>query len=278
MSQPSAFPQPRKRFGQNFLHDASVIARIIQAFAPQPKQQIVEIGAGRGALTLPLLELLGQLSVVEIDRDLATLLQQTCAPLGKLTLYQADALKFDFGQLAQAGQSLRIIGNLPYNISTPLLFHLLEFTPCISDMLFMLQKEVVDRMTAAPDTANYGRLSVALQYRCQVEKLFDVGSGAFTPAPKVESSIVQLIPYQTLPCPANDEAVFQRVITSAFAQRRKTLRNNLKNLLSDTQIQQMGIDPQTRAETLDVADFVRLANCLSESGLTELKDQKTTKV
>ncbi|EIJ44027.1 dimethyladenosine transferase [Beggiatoa alba B18LD] len=259
------FPQPRKRFGQNFLHDTYVIQRIIQSFAPRAGQSVVEIGAGRGALTLPLLEILGQLTVVEIDRDLASLLQQACAKLGELRLYQADALRFDFGELAQAGQSLRIIGNLPYNISTPLLFHLLSFAPVVSDMLFMLQKEVVDRMTAEPDSADYGRLSVALQYRCHVEKLFNVGAGSFTPAPKVESSIVQLIPYQTLPYPANDEAIFQRVITSAFAQRRKTLRNNLKSLLSDAQIQQAEIDPQIRAETLSVADFVRLANIVQAS-------------
>jgi len=250
----------RKRFGQNFLHDQHVINRLIAAISPSPKQHIVEIGAGMGAMTVPLLETAGQLDVVELDRDLVVFLKEKIAPLGKLTVYQADALKFDFQQLATNERPLRIVGNLPYNISTPLLFHLLNYVKVIDDMTFMLQKEVVDRLAAKPHSHSYGRLSVVMQYYCQVEKLFDVPPEAFDPQPKVDSSIVRLIPYQTPPVEIDNEQDFKALLTQAFSQRRKTLRNNLKKWIDATTIESMGIDPQARAETLTLAEFAQLAN------------------
>jgi 16S rRNA (adenine1518-N6/adenine1519-N6)-dimethyltransferase len=246
---------PRKRFGQNFLHDTQVIQAIISAIAPKSKQHIVEIGPGTGALTRPLLESNCQLDVIELDRDLIENLKNL-----QLRIFNKDVLKFDFKELMTTDLPLRIVGNLPYNISTPLLFHLLKYQDDIMDMTFMLQKEVVDRMIAAPASSEYGRLSVMLQYHCQIEKLFDVSPDAFTPAPKVDSSIVQLIPYSEPPVMVNDHKYFVRLVTSAFAQRRKTLRNNLKNLLDITDIEAAGINPQARAETLTLQQFAQLAN------------------
>jgi 16S rRNA (adenine1518-N6/adenine1519-N6)-dimethyltransferase len=254
--------QPKKRFGQHFLHDRSVVQRILDAFDPQPGETLVEIGPGPGALTRPLLERCAPLHVVELDRDLAAHLRSDF-PAGKLIVHEADALRFDFCALAPTGGKLRLIGNLPYNISTPLLFHLLDQATCIQDMLFMLQKEVVDRLAAAPGGKDYGRLSVMIQRQLRVEKLFDVPPGAFTPPPKVDSSVVRLVPHTVPPIQVRDADVFAQVVRAAFAQRRKTLRNNLKGLLTSDTLESLGIDPQRRAETLTLAEFAALANALS---------------
>jgi 16S rRNA (adenine1518-N6/adenine1519-N6)-dimethyltransferase len=251
--------RPRKRFGQNFLHDPGIIGRIIAAINPQPGERLVEIGPGRGAITLPLLKAAGSLTVIELDRDLIGSLQELCRDAGELTLHNADALRFDFCSLAGAG-SLRVVGNLPYNISTPLLFHLLDQHRCIKDMHFMLQKEVVDRMAAQPGSGQYGRLSVMLQYRCQVTPLFVIGPGAFTPPPKVDSAFVRLEPYLQPPVTIDDEAVFAALVRQAFGQRRKTLRNTLRELLDADEIKAAGIDPGARAETLSLNAFAALAN------------------
>jgi len=252
--------RPRKRFGQNFLHDQSVIEHLVAVIAPQPNDALVEIGPGLGALTCPLLERLTALDVIELDRDLLAPLQQRCAGLGELRIHAADALSFDFSRLALAGAKLRIVGNLPYNISTPLLFHLLTQAEVVRDMHFMLQKEVVDRLAAEPGTADYGRLSVMVQYRCAVTSLFRIGPGAFTPAPKVESAVVRLVPHAVPPVVVRDTEVFERVVKQAFAQRRKTLHNNLKGLLDDVQLHSVGIDPGLRAERLTLAQFAALSN------------------
>jgi 16S rRNA (adenine1518-N6/adenine1519-N6)-dimethyltransferase len=251
--------RPRKRFGQNFLHDRSVITRILDTFDPRAGQTVVEIGPGLGALTRPLLERLPHLHVVELDRDLAARLRHEFPP-ARLTVHEVDALDFEFCRLAPA--RLRVIGNLPYNISTPLLFHLLDQRHCLQDMLFMLQKEVVDRLAAAPNTPDYGRLSVMIQAQLQVAALFTVPPGAFTPAPKVDSAVVQLVPHAVPPVPIRDPAAFAGLVKAAFAHRRKTLRNNLKGLLAADRISALGIDPGRRAESLSLAEFAALANGL----------------
>jgi 16S rRNA (adenine1518-N6/adenine1519-N6)-dimethyltransferase len=250
---------PRKRFGQHFLHDASVIRRIIQALAPKPGQTIVEIGPGLGALTLPLLQQVEELQVVELDRDIIPRLQAASSGHGRLQIHQADALNFDFGTLAPPARKLRLVGNLPYNISTPLLFHLLTQADVITDMLFMLQKEVVDRMVAKAGDEAYGRLSVSLAAQADVEALFDVGRGAFTPPPKVESAVVRLVP-RPAPFKITEPQVFSRVVAAAFSQRRKTLSNSLRELLTRNEISQLGVDPQARAERISPAEFAQLAN------------------
>jgi len=247
---------PRKRFGQNFLVSRDIIGDIVAAIAPQPDDRMVEIGPGLGALTAPLLEKLDHLHVIEIDRDLIARLRGRF-PSTRLTLHEGDALMFDFGSL---GHGLRIVGNLPYNISTPLLFHLAEFSGCVRDMHFMLQKEVVDRMVASPGGRDYGRLSVMLQYRFDMERLFLVPPDAFDPAPKVESAIVRLSPKPPELRMAHDEARLAQIVMAAFGQRRKMLRNNLRNLFSEAQLQALGIAPTARAEELAVDDYVRLAN------------------
>jgi 16S rRNA (adenine1518-N6/adenine1519-N6)-dimethyltransferase len=249
---------PRKRFGQNFLTDQSVISAIVRAINPQPGDIMAEIGPGLGALTDPLLKHLSHLHVVEIDRDIIARLEKNY-PKERVSIHAGDALKFDFASL---GERIRVVGNLPYNISTPLLFHLSDFADRIIDMHFMLQKEVVERMVAEPGSAEYGRLSVMLQYRYAMELLFIVPPDAFRPAPKVESAIVRMIPYAELPCPAKDEARFGQIVTAAFGQRRKTLRNTLKAYLSGDELSALGIDPGLRAEELGVAEFVRIANSL----------------
>ncbi len=251
----------RKRFGQNFLHDPAVIQRIVNAVHPRRGETMVEIGPGQGALTCELLSALGRLDVVELDRDLIPLLEQNCGNRGELHIHQADALQFDFCSLSPGPHQLRVVGNLPYNISTPLLFHLLEMSHCIRDMHFMLQKEVVERLTARPGSGAWGRLSVMIQFYCQAEMLFVVGPGAFRPAPKVESAVVRLVPHQQPPVdvdPARLSALLQR----AFAHRRKTLRNNLKGLLDADTIAALGIDPGLRPERLSLEDFARLARAL----------------
>ncbi|HZV54171.1 MAG TPA: 16S rRNA (adenine(1518)-N(6)/adenine(1519)-N(6))-dimethyltransferase RsmA [Rhodocyclaceae bacterium] len=251
---------PRKRFGQNFLVSPGVIRNIVEAIAPRAGDVIVEIGPGLGALTEPLLEKIDHLHVVEIDRDLIARLRQRFAP-ERLTIHEGDALEFDFSSL---GGSLRVVGNLPYNISTPLLFHLANFADSVRDMHFMLQKEVVDRMVAAPGTADYGRLSVMLQYRFDMERLFVVPPGAFNPAPKVDSAIVRLLPKPKAALAARDEALLAKLVLAAFGQRRKMLRNNLRDLVDEPRLIAAGIAPTARAEELAVTDYVRLANSLAK--------------
>lgn len=256
----AAMHRPRKRFGQHFLHDPGVIDRIMAAIRPLPGQRLVEIGPGLGALTIPLLQAAGELDAVELDRDLPELLQARCQGIGTLRLYQADALTFNFATLRGAGSRLRMVGNLPYNIATPLLFHLLTQAPHLHDLHFMLQREVAERMAAGPGDAAYGRLSVMIQYRCRVEALFTVGPGAFQPPPKVQSAVVRLVPRETSPVAVHDEARFAEVVRRAFAQRRKTLRNSLREVLDATQIKAAGIEPGVRPETLDLAAFAALSN------------------
>jgi len=249
----------RKRFSQNFLHDAHYIERIVAAVAPRPGDRIVEIGPGLAALTEPLLKRAGHLTAVEIDRDLAARLRERFSP-DQLTLVEADALDFDWLAFASADpRPLRIVGNLPYHISTPLLFALLPIAAQVRDQHFMLQKEVVDRMAAAAGSSDYGRLSVMLQWRYQVTRLFVVPAGAFSPPPQVQSAIVRLVPHPADALAPVDAARFAQVVSAAFGQRRKTLRNALAPLLDETAIRTAGVDPQARAETLDVAAFVRLA-------------------
>jgi 16S rRNA (adenine1518-N6/adenine1519-N6)-dimethyltransferase len=249
----------RKRFGQNFLVDRHYIERIVAALDPRPDDNVVEIGPGLGALTRPLLERLRRLTVIEIDRDLAARLTAEF-PADRLMLYNADALAFDFSSL---GKDLRVVGNLPYYIATPLLFHLLRYDAMLRDLIVTLQKEVVERMAAAPATAEYGRLSVMLQARFRIERLFAVPPGAFRPAPKVESAVARLTPLREARLHLADEALFARIVAAAFGQRRKTLRNALKTLASEDRLERAGIAPGARGETLSVADFVRLANALA---------------
>jgi 16S rRNA (adenine1518-N6/adenine1519-N6)-dimethyltransferase len=252
-------PRARKRFGQHFLHDPGVIARIVAAIDPQPGERLVEIGPGLGALTLPLLERVGRLEVIEIDRDVVPVLVERARGRGELIVHQADVLEFDIAALAGSARALRLCGNLPYNISTPLLFHVLAAAAGLIDMHFMLQKEVVARMAAAPDSGDYGRLTVMLAVHCRVEHLFDVGPGAFRPPPAVESSIVRLIPHERPPFPIADRTRFAAVVLRAFGQRRKTLRNSLRGVVSAAGFESAGIDAGRRAETLTPEEFSRLA-------------------
>ena len=252
--------QARKRFGQNFLVDHHIIDKIIAAIAPKPSQNIIEIGPGRGAITEPMLARCPSLKVVELDRDLIPLLREKLAGYPDFQIHQGDALKIDFSQFYKAGRAMRIIGNLPYNISTPLIFHLLGFSQQIEDMHFMLQKEVVDRLAASPDDKNYGRLSVMVQYYSSVQPLFRVPPTAFRPAPKVESSIVRLLPYSQPPHLANDLKLLGKLVSASFQQRRKTMRNTLKYMLDAAQLEQLDIDISLRPQNLSVADFVHLSN------------------
>ncbi|MFM2486742.1 16S rRNA (adenine(1518)-N(6)/adenine(1519)-N(6))-dimethyltransferase RsmA [Celerinatantimonas yamalensis] len=256
--------QARKRFGQNFLSDDYIIGQIVSAISPQPSETLVEIGPGLAALTKPVAEQSGHLNVVELDRDLAERLRQRVDLAGKLTVYEADAMKFDFATLQSGEKKLRIFGNLPYNISTPLIFHLLSFSGLISDMHFMLQKEVVQRMASGPGSKAYGRLSVMTQYYCQVIPVLEVPPQSFEPAPKVDSAVVRLEPYTQLPYRAKSIKCLERVCREAFNQRRKTLRNALGQLFSPEQLQVMGMDLTLRPEQLSVADYVKLANGLAE--------------
>ncbi len=251
---------PRKRFGQNFLHDPAIIQRIVRNIDPRPGQHLVEIGPGKGAITRPLLETAGALDVVELDRDLIPPLAQQCSNLGRLRIHSADARRFDFCALAGPSERLRVVGNLPYNISTPLLFHLLDQTSCIEDMHFMLQKEVVERMAAPSGNKTYGRLSVMVQVRCRVTPLFTIAPGAFQPRPKVDSMLVRLQPYTSPIAPIVDFDTFARLVNHAFSRRRKTLRNALRGVLSEEQIEAAGIDPSLRPERIDIVQFARLAN------------------
>ena len=255
---------PRKRFGQHFLVDGAVIDAIVAAIDPRPGQALVEIGPGLGAMTGPLLARCPALTVVELDRDLAARLRRRPG----LEVIEADVLTVDFAALADArGARLRVVGNLPYNISTPILFHLSDCADRIHDMCFMLQKEVVERMVADPGTGDYGRLSVMLQYRFVIDRLFDVPPGAFRPMPKVTSAIVRLVPRPAHELGARNPALFGRVVAAAFGQRRKTLRNTLREFIDDTGLQALGIDPGLRGEKLSVEQYVAIANaCAGREG------------
>ncbi|GGP27703.1 16S rRNA (adenine(1518)-N(6)/adenine(1519)-N(6))-dimethyltransferase RsmA [Silvimonas amylolytica] len=255
---------PRKRFGQNFLQDQGVIYDIVNCIDPKPGEPVVEIGPGLAALTEPLMARAGHLHVVEIDRDIVSHLQQRFKP-EQLTIHNVDALQFDFGALAREiapGSRIRVAGNLPYNISTPLLFHLAEFGDAIADMHFMLQKEVVERIAAEPGTADYGRLSIMLQVRFATEYMLDVPPTAFYPPPKVDSAVIRMIPWPTPPWPVDDMATLEKLVQTAFAARRKTLRNNLRGVVDDAQLIALDLDPAQRPEQITVEQYVRLANWL----------------
>jgi 16S rRNA (adenine1518-N6/adenine1519-N6)-dimethyltransferase len=254
MSQPRA----KKRLGQHFLHDPAVIARIVASIAPQHDDLLVEIGGGPGALTRPLLDHVQHLDVIETDRDLVPLLS-ALAPRERLTIHAADALKFDFAGLAGPGRRLRIAGNLPYNISTPLLFRLLEYRQLISDMHLMLQKEVVDRMVAEPGSKRYGRLTVMLAAWTDIERCFDIGPGAFRPPPQVWSTFIRVVPRSEPRFAIADEQKFRQLVGEAFSMRRKTLRRILKSRLSADTLAAAGFDPQARPETLSAEEFARLS-------------------
>ncbi|MBK7465301.1 MAG: 16S rRNA (adenine(1518)-N(6)/adenine(1519)-N(6))-dimethyltransferase RsmA [Betaproteobacteria bacterium] len=249
----------RKRFGQNFLVDSGIIAAIVSAIGPQKDQMLVEIGPGLGAITEPLMARLDHLHVVEIDRDLIARLKKQHTP-ERMTIHEGDALNFDF---ATIGKDLRLVGNLPYNISTPLLFHLASYVGIVHDMHFMLQKEVVERMVAVPGETDFSRISVMLQYRFHIEWLIDVPPESFDPPPKVQSAFVRLIPKDVSELNAKDPAKFAQVVQTAFSQRRKMLRNTLKSILSDAGFAELGIVPTCRAEDVTVEDYVRIANYLT---------------
>ncbi len=261
--------QAKKRFGQNFLIDQTIIQTLISAIQPQADDLMVEIGPGLGALTKPLLAHLKHLHLIEIDRDIIQWMQQHY-PTEQITIHASDVLKFDFSLFSQqapaeqtsAARKLRVVGNLPYNISSPILFHLLPHLNHIQDMHFMLQKEVVERIVAQPSSPEYGRLSVMLQYDLQMEYLVTVPGAAFDPAPKVESAFVRCVPYAQPPHRANNHAQFAKVVSCAFSQRRKTLRNTLKPLLNDADFAALNLDSQLRAENLSVAQFVAISNYL----------------
>jgi len=256
--------QARKRFGQNFLHDPGVIERIIRAIHPKADDALVEIGPGLGALTEEMLAVNSNLQVVELDRDLIPVLRTKFFNYPNFRIHEADALKFDFGELVD-DRPLRIIGNLPYNISTPLIFHLLGHSGVVQDMHFMLQKEVVQRMAAVPGDNNYGRLGIMTQYFCRVQPLFEVGPGAFRPAPKVDSAIVRLVPHKTLPHPAKDYKLLQAVVRTAFSARRKTLRKALAGMVSVDQLNSIGINDGLRPENLGLVEYVAIADLLADS-------------
>ncbi len=255
--------QPRKRFGQNFLHDPAIIERLQAFIDARPGEHLLEIGPGQGAITKGLLTAVGVLEVVELDRDLIEPLRQRLGSLGDLRIHNVDALKFDLRSLADGAHRLRIVGNLPYNISTPLLFHFLEQADCIDDLHLMLQKEVVERIVAAPGDKIYGRLSVMVQSVCSASCLLRIGSGAFTPAPKVESAFLRLRPLRPRRHPLDDPALHARIVTAAFGQRRKTLRNSLSGLIDPAIFEDADINPTLRAENLDVASYARLSNAAS---------------
>ena len=253
---------PKKNLGQHFLHERGVIEKIVLAVDPQPGDMLVEIGPGQGALTLPLLRKHGALTVIEFDRDLITPLMESAEGIGDLTIIHKDVLKIDFGKLAGEDR-IRLVGNLPYNISTPILFHVLEHADAIIDMHFMLQKEVVERMASAPGSKVYGRLSVMLQAVCRVVTLFDVAPGAFRPPPKVDSAVVRLLPKPAVEISIADPVMFEALVRAAFGQRRKTMRNAVQAICTGEQILAAGLRPEARAEQLTVDEFIALANFLA---------------
>ena len=253
----------RKRFGQHFLHDQSIIQNLIRAIHPEPGQSIVEIGPGQGALTYPLLQKCGELTAIELDRDLIPVLRQQSQSLGTLHLINRDVLNIELSSLPLK-PPLRLVGNLPYNISTPLMFHLLAESALIQDMHFMLQKEVAERIIASPNSKLYGRLSVMMQYYCRSESLFDVDPRCFSPPPKVVSAIIRLIPHTTPTVAIDNKQLLDIVVQTAFNQRRKTISNSLKKLVSRDTIQAIGLDPNARAENLSLADFALLSQSIDE--------------
>lgn len=249
---------PKKHLGQHFLHDRAVIEKIIDCLNPRPEDIVVEIGPGRGALTAKLLGRVASLHVVEIDEALVTKLEHTHTH-PTIHIHRADALAFDYCRLAGSGDKIRVLGNLPYNISTPLLFRLIEHGSCIADMCLMLQKEVVDRISAVPGTKLYGRLSVMMQQRCAVRRLFYVAAGAFSPRPKVESAVIHIVPHAASPYSVLDPDRFATIVRLAFSQRRKTLRNALGSVLDESMIVAAGVNPQHRAEQITIAEFAALS-------------------
>jgi len=257
----------KKRFGQNFLHDEYVIGQIVAAINPQNGENLIEIGPGLAALTEPVASFVDKMTVVELDRDLAERLAHHPVLSKKLEINQADAMRFDFRQLIKPNGKMRIFGNLPYNISTPLMFHLFEFHDEIQDMHFMLQKEVVQRLAANHGNKSYGRLTVMTQYFCNVTPVLEVGPEAFKPAPKVDSAVVRLEPHAVLPHPAKNFKVLNHVVTSAFNQRRKTIRNSLKKVISVADIEALGINVSLRPENLTLENYVTIANFVADNPL-----------
>ncbi|MFT4928279.1 MAG: 16S rRNA (adenine1518-N6/adenine1519-N6)-dimethyltransferase [Phenylobacterium sp.] len=255
----------KKRFGQNFLNDEIIISQIVRAINPQPDDSLVEIGPGLGAITEPVASLANQLTVVELDRDLVKRLEHHPEFADKLTVIEADALKFDFASVAQPGKKMKIFGNLPYNISTPLLFHLFEYTELIDNMHFMLQQEVVKRMVAEPGSKAFGRLTVMTQYFCDAVPVVSVPPESFSPPPKVESMVIRLTPKPPSKRTVKNIKDLNRVCLEAFNQRRKTLRNCLKNIIPVTTIEALGIDPTLRPEYLTLENFITLANWLTDN-------------
>lgn len=262
----------RKRFGQNFLHDQNIIRRIVACIRPRSGDVLLEIGPGQGAITTELLDSGCELHAVELDRDLVAMLQSRFGERPNFHLRSGDALALDLTEIAETAR-LRVVGNLPYNISTPLMFHLLAQRERIVDMHFMLQKEVVERLAAEPSSRDYGRLSIMAQYFCAIESLFEVPPGAFTPRPKVQSAIVRLTPHATLPHPARSVPVLQQVVRTAFNQRRKTLRNAIQGLLSAEQLSALGIDPSARPETLSLQAFVAMADAVAQQTQEQAQEQ-----
>ena len=254
-------PRPRKRFGQHFLHDRNIIDKIIRAIDPQDGDRLIEVGPGRGALTFPLLEKCKRLTVIELDRDLIPLLQRKATEGGELEVINADILRFDLGSFSDTGP-FRIVGNLPYNISTPLMFHLLNSISLIQDMHFMVQKEVAKRIVATASKPNYGRLSVMIQYHCQCEYLFDVAPGCFTPAPRVDSAVIRMTPHPHPVAKVDDFQLFSEIVQSAFSQRRKAITNSLKSIVTTETIENCGIDARMRAENLSLQDYANLTRAV----------------
>ncbi|MEW6994163.1 16S rRNA (adenine(1518)-N(6)/adenine(1519)-N(6))-dimethyltransferase RsmA [Colwelliaceae bacterium MEBiC 14330] len=270
--------QAKKRFGQNFLHNDAVISDIIDAINPESGENLIEIGPGLGALTEPVIERAGKLSVVELDRDLAHRLRHHPFLANDLTIYETDALKFDFSQLADEDKPLRIFGNLPYNISTPLIFHLLSFKDKVQDMHFMLQKEVVERMAAGPNCKAYGRLSIMTQYQCQVLPVMEIGPEAFKPAPKVDSAIVRLIPHANISNPVKDINALNTVCLTAFNQRRKTIRNSFKKLITLEQLSKLDIDANLRPENLCLDQYIKLANFIVDHPIESVAKSSSKRI
>lgn len=254
---------PKKNLGQHFLADQDIISKIVLAVKPVAGDFLVEIGPGQGAITFPLLKKHGALTVIEFDRDLITPLMESAEGMGDLTIIHKDVLKVDFTKLAADRPAIRLVGNLPYNISTPILFHVLEHAPVVRDMHFMLQKEVIDRMAAEPGSKVYGRLTVMLQARCEVTPLFMVPPHAFRPPPKVDSAVVRLVPLAADKIHIKDAVLFENLVRDAFGQRRKTIRNAMQALATTDDIEAVGLRPDARAEQLPVTDFIKLANFLT---------------
>ncbi|MEM7401462.1 MAG: 16S rRNA (adenine(1518)-N(6)/adenine(1519)-N(6))-dimethyltransferase RsmA [Pseudomonadota bacterium] len=255
----------RKRFGQHLLHNKNTIANIVSVIDPQVKDTLVEIGPGRGAITLPILKAIGRLHAIEIDHDIAQEVTRACKNSGELIIHQGDVLSFDFNQVANATQRIRLFGNLPYNISTPLLFHLLNFSDLLIDMHFMLQKEVVDRITATAGNTNYSRLSVMMQTNYKVLSLFDISPDQFTPPPKVQSSFMRLIPTNEFVKQIEDTKTFSKIIETAFHQRRKTIKNSLASLANEEQLINANIQPNLRPQEISIQQYIRLSNLLTKS-------------